>query len=96
MSGSLTDARHASACQTISLTDFYREEFLKHRRCLEEQRECYTECAIAQVEAALTQVMSRLETLCRQQDCEQVVSQLLKQFDILTGLSGWSDPKTFH
>jgi hypothetical protein len=40
--------------------------------------------------------MSRLETLCRQQDCEQVVSQLLKQFDILTGLSGWSDPKTFH
>ena len=53
MSGSLTDARHASAYQTISLTDFYREEFLKHRRCLEEQRECYTECAIAQVEAAL-------------------------------------------
>jgi hypothetical protein len=96
MSGSLTDARHASAYQTISLTDFYREEFLKHRRCLEEQRECYTECAIAQVEAALTQVMSRLETLCRQQDCEQVVSQLLKQFDILTGLSAWSDPKTFH
>ena len=40
--------------------------------------------------------MSRLETLCRQQDCEQVVSQLLKQFDILTGLSAWSDPKTFH
>jgi hypothetical protein len=96
MSGFLTDARHASAYQTISLTDFYREEFLKHRRCLEEQRECYTECAIAQVEAALTQVMSRLETLCRQQDCAQVVSQLLKQFDILTGLSGWSDPKTFH
>ena len=96
MSGFLTDARHASAYQTISLTDFYREEFLKHRRCLEAQRECYTECAIAQVEAALTQVMSRLETLCRQRDCEQVVSQLLKQFDILTGLSGWSDPKTFH
>jgi hypothetical protein len=96
MSGFLTEARPASAYQTISLTDFYREEFLKHRRCLEEQRECYTECAIAQVEAALTQVMSRLETLCRQQDCEQVVSQLLKQFDILTGLSAWSDPKTFH
>ena len=96
MSGFLTDARAASAYPTISLTDFYREEFLKHRRCLQEQRECYTECAIAQVEAALTQVMSRLETLCRRQDCEQVVSQLLKQFDILTGLSAWSDPKTFH
>ena len=96
MSGSLTDARPSSADPTVSLTDFYREEFLKHRRCLEEQRECYSECAIAQVEAALTQVMSRLEALCRQQDCEQVVSQLLKKFDILTGLSAWSDPKTFH
>ena len=96
MSGFLTDARPSSAYQIVSLTDFYREEFLKHRRCLEEQRECYTECAIAQVEAALTQVMSRLEILCRQQDCDQVVSQLLKKFDILTGLSAWSDPKTFH
>ena len=96
MAALLTDARGSGAYQTISLTDFYREEFLKHRRCLEEQRECYTECAIAQVEAALTQVMARLETLCRQQDCDQVVSQLLKKFDILTGLSAWSDPKTFH
>ena len=96
MSGFLTDAQRSSAYPTISLTDFYREEFVKHQRCLEEQRECFTECTIAQVEAALTQVMARLETLCRQQNCDEVVSQLLKKFDILTGLSAWSDPKTFH
>jgi hypothetical protein len=28
---------------TTILTDFYREEFLKHQRCLERQREYYSE-----------------------------------------------------
>lgn len=96
MSRLLTDARPSLVHPAVSLADFYREEFLKHRRCLEEQRECYSECCIAQVEAALAQVMSRLDTLCRQQNCDRVVSQLLKKLDILTGLSAWSDPKTFH
>jgi hypothetical protein len=96
MSRILSDGRPSGLYTGSSLAEFYREEFLKHRRCLEEQRECYSECAIAQVEAALTQVMGQLETLCRQQNCDQVVSQLLKKFDVLTGLSAWSDPKTLH
>jgi hypothetical protein len=88
--------RPSSVYASASLADFYREELLKHRQCLEAQRECYSECAIAQVEAALTHVMAGLETLCRQQNCNQVVSQLLKKLDVLTGLSNWSDPKTLH
>lgn len=96
MSRFLTDAWPARVPHPVGLADFYREEFLKHRRCLEAQRECYSPCCVAQVEAALTHVMARLETLCRQQDCDEVVSQLLKKLDILTGLSAWSDPKTLH
>ena len=96
MSRLLTHARPASALADASLSDFYREEFLKHRRCLEAQRDCYSACALAEVEAALTQVMGRIEILCRQQNCDQVVSRLLKKFDVLTGLSAWSDPQTFH
>jgi hypothetical protein len=91
----LTDAR-PSIVYRCTLAEFYREEFRKHRRCLEAQRECYSECAIAEVEAALQQVMTELETICRQKNCNQVVSRLLKKFDILTGLSAWSDPKTLH
>jgi hypothetical protein len=96
MSRLLTHAQPASVFDSASLTDFYREEFLKHRHCLEQQRDCFSDVAVEEVDAALARVMGRLDTLCRRHDCNQVVSELLKQFDVLTGLSAWSDPKPFH
>ncbi len=77
-------------------TDFYREEFLKHRRCLEQQREYYSDSAITSVEAALTRIISQLEHLSTKQDADQVVSRLLRKFNVVTGLSGWHDPKNVH
>lgn len=78
------------------IAEFYREEFLKHRQCLQAQRDCYSDPAIAEADRALSEVLARLETLCRQQNCDKVIAELLKKFDVLTGLSAWSDPKTFH
>jgi hypothetical protein len=78
------------------LTEFYREEFLKHRRCLEKQRPYYSERAITDVEAALTRIMGQLETLCTKENADQLVGSLLKQFDVVTNLSAWSDPKLSH
>jgi hypothetical protein len=77
-------------------TDFYREEFLKHRRCLEQQREYYSDSAITSVEAALTRIISQLEHLSAKQDADQVVSRLLRKLNVVTGLSGWTDPKKVH
>jgi hypothetical protein len=77
-------------------TDFYREEFLKHRRCLEQQREYYSDSAITSVEAALTRIISQLEHLSAKQNGDQVVSSLLRKFNVVTGLSGWTDPKNVH
>ncbi len=96
MSGFSTERRPYRVYSHGSLTDFYREEFLKHRACLERQRECFSESAVRQVDAALARVMGRLDTLCRRQDCDLVISELLRKFDSLTGLSAWSDPKTLH
>jgi hypothetical protein len=78
------------------LTDFYREEFLKHQQCLESQREYYSERAILDVEAAITRIMGQLDQLCTQKDAEQVIGTLLRKIDVLTGLSAWSDPKNAH
>ena len=78
------------------LTEFYREEFVKHHRCLQEQRPYYSERAITDVEAALTRIMGQLEQLASQANAPQVVSSLLKRFDVVTGLSSWSDPKQTH
>jgi hypothetical protein len=78
------------------LAEFYREEFLKHQRCLRQQRAYFSERAITDVEAALARIMGQLEHLSMQANAAQLVSSLLKQFDIVTGLSSWSDPKQIH
>jgi hypothetical protein len=91
----LTDTRPASARYTVS-TDFYREEFLKHHRCLEKQREYYSERAINRAEEALGRILGQLDRLCATRNGEELVCRLLRQFDTVTGLSAWSDPKKVH
>ena len=66
---------------------------IKCQRCLEQQREYYSETAISDLERALTQVMSQLDNLCTKADADKVVSKLLRQFDVVAGLSAWTDPK---
>lgn len=77
-------------------TDFYREEFLKHRRCLERQREFFSERAISEVECVLTRILVDLERLCCREDVDCHISELLRKLDLVTGLSGWSDPRPLH
>jgi hypothetical protein len=79
-----------------TFTDFYREEFLKHQRCLEQQREYYSDSAISSAEEALTRIISQLEHLSNKENADQVVSRLLRKFNVVTGLSGWSDPTNVH
>jgi hypothetical protein len=88
------DSRPISAQHPIA--EFYREEFLKHHRCLQRQRPYYSEGAITDVEAALSRIISQLDQLSSQANAEQLVSSLLKKFDGVTGLSAWSDPKHTH
>jgi hypothetical protein len=90
----VTDSGPTSAQQ--SLTEFYREEFLKHRQCLQQQRPYYSEQAITDVEAALARILNQLETLSTKDNAPQLVSSLLKKFDLVTGLSAWSDPRRTH
>ncbi len=77
-------------------SDFYREEFLRHRECLARQREYYSERAITDADPALARVLNRLEQLCSKDDAEQLMGRLLRSFNAVTGLSGWSDPKQLH
>lgn len=82
-------------CEPVlpSVFSFYQEEFLKRQQRLEQQREFYSERAINDVERALVKVIGQLDRLCTKADADQVVSRLLRQFDVATGLSAWTDPK---
>jgi hypothetical protein len=77
-------------------TDFYREEFIRHRECLARQREYFSERAISDADQALARVLGQLEQLCAKDDAGKLMGQLLRQFNAVTGLSGWSDPKQLH
>ncbi len=92
----LTDSRPQGEPVLHSLSNFYREEFVKCQRCLEQQREYYSEGAISDVEQALIRVMSELDRLCTKADADQVVSRLLRQFDVVTGQTAWTDPRQIN
>jgi hypothetical protein len=79
-----------------SLSAFYREELVRCQRCLEEQREYYSERAIGEAERALSGVMAQLDRLCGKADAPRIVSHLLHQFDVVAGLSARHDPRQVH
>ena len=93
--------RHASKLpigfrEPASRINFYREELAKHRRCLEQHREYYSDKVIGDVEAALARLMSEVDSLCARENGDQLVSRLLREIDVVTRLSVWSDQKNSH
>jgi hypothetical protein len=72
--------------------DFYREELIKHHRCLRCQREYYSERAYSSAEQALVRLIANLDQVCRAKDADRLMVHLLKQFDVVTNLSAWSNP----
>lgn len=80
---------------SVLMSDFYREEFLKHRECLARQREYFSERAITNADGAIARILNELENLCAKDDADKVMSTLLRKFDIVTGLSA-SEPLQYH
>jgi hypothetical protein len=95
-SGRVASTAPVPQLSAFSRAEFYREELLKHRQCLEAQREYYSERAVAEVDQAICQTIARLEQLCNHCDCDHIVSCVLRKLDQVTNLSAWSDPKTLH
>ena len=81
---------------TAVIADFYREEFLKRQAYLRQQREYYSESAVAGAEAALDLILMRIETLCALDHADQLDSQLLRCIDAATGGLIAADPRNVH
>ena len=78
------------------LSEFYREEFLKQREFLLLQREAFSECTVQRADAALCRVLGQLDSLCTCQRGVQVVSRLLRSFDVVTRVSVSYDRTNAH
>jgi hypothetical protein len=77
-------------------SDFYREEFIRHRECLARQREYFSERAITDADQALAKVIAQLEQLCAKDDADLLIARLLRTFNAVTGLSDWVEPTQLH
>lgn len=74
-------------CSASILVDFYRQELLKHRDCLEQQREYFSARAIEEAEAGLMRLLAQLDQLCAKEDANELVAAILRKYDVVTGLS---------
>lgn len=95
-SASATRQPACSCSSSEMIADFYREEFLKRQTQLRQQREHYSECAVAGAEAALDLILTRIETLSTLDYADQLVSRLLRCIDAATGSLVAADPKKVH
>jgi hypothetical protein len=92
----IVSAGRMSSLHVSVPAEFYRQEFQRHRECLARQREYFSERAITSADAALGRVLNELEHICQCDNADQLIAGLLRQFNAVTGLSGWADPKQLH
>jgi hypothetical protein len=77
-------------------TDFYREEFLRHRACIEQQREHFSESTLADVECVIGKILARLDQVCACDEVDRQVSDWLRALDAVTFVSAWDDQRALH
>lgn len=90
----LTPASTLPPHQPVS--NFYREEFLKHLELLRLQRGCFSEGALASAEQALDRILTQFDALSARQNATEVFTRLLASFDCVTGASWQHDRKNLH
>jgi len=69
------------------ITDFYREEFLRHKTRLECQRTFFSEGTYEEIEGVLDKIISEMDRICEVDNFEELASHLLHRIDIVTNLS---------
>ena len=70
-----------------TISEFYREEFLKHKTRLEFQRTFFTEGTYEEIEGVLNRIITEMDKICDVENFEELASHLLQRIDIVTNLS---------
>ena len=71
------------------ISDFYREEFLRHKSRLECQRTFFKEGTYEEIEGVL-------DRICEVENFEELASHLLHRIDIVTNLSSSKIDPTYR
>ena len=69
------------------ISDFYREEFLRHKSRLECQRTFFGESTYEEIEGVLNRIIAEMDRICEVENFEELASHLLHRIDVVTNLS---------
>jgi hypothetical protein len=69
------------------ISDFYREEFVRHKIRLEYQRPFVANTKFEEIETALDRIITEIDKICEVENFESLASHLLHRFDVVTNLS---------
>ena len=69
------------------ISDFYREEFLRHKTRLEFQRPFFADKTYEEIETVLDRIITEIDKICEVENFEELASHLLHRFDVVTNLS---------
>jgi hypothetical protein len=69
------------------ISDFYREEFLRHKSRLEHQRPFFAEKTYDEIESVLNRIIDEMDRICEVENFEELASHLLHRIDVVTNLS---------
>jgi hypothetical protein len=69
------------------ISEFYREEFLRHKGRLEVQRPFFAEKTYDEIESVLNKIIDEMDRICEVENFEELASSLLQRIDVVTNLS---------
>ena len=69
------------------ISDFYREEFIRHRSRLETQKTFSTDETYVEIEAVLNKIIDEIDKMSQVDNFEELAGHLLQRIDVVTSLS---------
>lgn len=69
------------------ISDFYREEFVRHRSRLETQKSFFPHQTYSEIESALDKIIQEIDKISQVENFDELASHLLHRIDVVTSLS---------
>jgi hypothetical protein len=69
------------------ISDFYRQEFMRHKFRLETQRSFFAENTYGEIESVLDRIIEEIDKISQVDNFEELASHLLERIDVVTSLS---------
>lgn len=69
------------------ISDFYRQEFLRHKSRLETQKTFFADETYVEIETVLNKIIDEIDKMSEVENFQELAGHLLERIDVVTSLS---------